>query len=72
MHVIFILSQLVDVGTPSRKQFLYILYAILCNFTCVFVQLGTWEINDDKTENIEKIDIQLDLEVTLHAQIFNC
>ena len=28
-------------------------------------------INDDKTENIEKKSLQLDLEVTLHAQIFN-
>jgi len=40
-----ILSQLVDVGTPSCKQFLYILYAILCNFTCVFMQFGIWKLS---------------------------
>jgi len=37
-----ILSQLQGLRTPSRKQFLDILYVISCNSTCGLVHFGSW------------------------------
>jgi len=29
-------------GLPAANNFLYILYAIICNFTCILVHFGSW------------------------------